>query len=159
MGTQLPVQEDVFVAAALPGAAEDVLNGFCLKSRHWLQWRREAPGQFGSDLSSLFFSAASGFTDMNNMTNVSIESSTVRISSFVPTNVSNQETSILSTLESTTLNPIFENSSETTAAISGKARLSQAPEGCYWCLGKALDVCRPHPASTFPPRWKHAIFL
>ncbi|XP_015441610.1 hematopoietic progenitor cell antigen CD34 [Pteropus alecto] len=61
---------------------------------------------------------SSGFTNMNNLSSVTTESSILRISSVVPVNVSNQETRILSTLESTTLNPISENSNGTIAAIS-----------------------------------------
>ncbi|XP_016005749.2 hematopoietic progenitor cell antigen CD34 isoform X2 [Rousettus aegyptiacus] len=60
-----------------------------------------------------------GFTDMNNLTNVTAEPSViVGISSVVPTNVSDQETRILSTLESTTFSPISENSNGTIATIS-----------------------------------------
>ncbi|XP_045694528.1 hematopoietic progenitor cell antigen CD34 isoform X2 [Phyllostomus hastatus] len=62
----------------------------------------------------------SGFTNTDNSTTIATESPTTKILSAVPTNVSrnNQETVTPSTVESTTLYTVSQNSSGTTAAIS-----------------------------------------
>lgn len=62
----------------------------------------------------------SGFTNTDNSTAIATESPTTKMLSAVPTNVSrnNQETETPSTLESTTLYAVSQDSSGTTAAIS-----------------------------------------
>lgn len=60
----------------------------------------------------------SGFTNTDNSTTVTIDSSTIGMSPTVPIVVSSQETVIPSTLESTTFSPVSQDSNGTTAAIS-----------------------------------------
>uniref|UniRef100_G1P1B1 CD34 molecule n=2 Tax=Myotis lucifugus TaxID=59463 RepID=G1P1B1_MYOLU len=64
------------------------------------------------------FPIASAFTNTDNLTTVATEPSTTGMFSAVPTNASNQEPITQRTHESTTLYPVSQNSSGTTAAIS-----------------------------------------
>lgn len=107
-----------------------------------------------TDFFSLFLLVAFGFTNTETVITPTTVPTSTEIMSAVSENTSKREAITLTPSGTTTLYSVSQDSSGTTATISGKEGLSQAPEGCCSCLGKALGCLQTTRRAPCPLREK-----